>query len=285
MLLDVIEELDHDLFNGTQINERKAAICVNYLLTRFGLSLHPRGAIRNLPIVLRNVYVNLRDDTIRGIFKFLTGQSGTELDILLFNVPSVFGHRTANNFYVEVEMHEREAHAFQRLIDFSDFCNDRGFNIFPILVTNQRKTEIHKNISVVRFEELQKMAAYSLQHLSDPSEIPGLAYDNASFCLFILDLLSQQYRTNKIKLLEKLQEDQKLRRKAFDFHALTHGETKIEKLLISEDLRSLRRRITGNDGYIKKLKELDYVKDLGDNRLRLTVKGSKLLLKWRGRIA
>ena len=57
-----------------------------------------------------------------------------------------------------------------------------------------------------------------------------------------------------------------------------------DESIVKELAKQLRKRITGNMGYIKKLKTHDYITDRGNSGLKLTVKGSKLLLKWRGSI-
>lgn len=275
MLLQAIEELGK-IFGENQKYERRVAIYINYLLTYFGF-------VEHAPMVLRNVKVNLKDPDVESIFQYFgPRQEKTDLDILFLNTPTIFGHQAENNYYIEVEMAGRNDISLRRLEEFATSCEDRGTNLFPILITRfVREPWMRGGVQIINFDELHKMAKWALRELSTPKDVPGLAYDQASLCLHILDRLSESTWTMKDNLVKQLEKD-KLLRSTIDFHRFRKSVNirSLQDFVEFEELKTYRRRISDrHSGLIQELIKHDYVESI-EGKLSLTFKGSELLLKW-----
>jgi len=283
MLLDTINELDDQLFNGIQKYERTVALYVHHLLCSLCLTIDSRVVSQRLPVVVRSFPISLGSDYGKQIFPILssTGQQTTDIDVLFIGCPSPFGHEGEMNYYVEVEMHQRDHMAFQRLRDFSDFCKAKKVNLFPILVTNQRQTGyVSGDICVINFDNLKTIAGACNRHLLNSEDIPGLAWDDATICFYILDLLSRQERTVKSDLMSILLDSSFLWQKQPDFQNFVIKNISLRDCLQQESEREFRNRM---NKYLIKLKERELICDTRDGRAyQITPLGSKYIIRWRG---
>jgi len=279
-LLNVIDELDQLLFNGRQKNERRVAVDLHNILFSFGLSVGGNYVTERLPHVIRNMKVGLKDEHTRKVFPMFIGQEWTELDILFINAPSFLGHRARLNYYIEIEMQQRDTVAFQRLLDFSTFCKNKGIDLFPILVTNMRESGYVQDICIINVHDLRKSGAFYERYMNDVKQIPGLAYDDAASCLHILDVTSNAgERAVKEQLLVELRNRYILKRKAFDFRKFVTETVSLGDCLDSETSANFNRRMVE---YVRQLKEKDLLIDTADGRAhQLTPLSGKLILKWR----
>lgn len=281
-LLKIIDDLDDLLFNGRQKNERHAATDLHNILFSFGLSIDHNYVAQRFPYVIRNLTVSLKDEHIKQIFPILggTGQESTELDILFINAPSLLGHGAKLNYYVEVETQQRDPMAFQRLLDFTGFCKCKGIDLFPILVTSMRGSGYVQDICVINIDDLRKSGFFYEHYMNNIGQIPGLAYDDAASCFYILDLVSRAERVIREELLVELKNRDVLKRKTLDFRKLVAQNASLGDCLEAESISNFNKRVV--DGYIKKLKENELLTDTPDRKAhQLTPRSGKLILKWR----
>ena len=278
-LLSVIEELDNLLFEGRQKVERRTAVHLHNILFSFGLSVDHNHVTRRLPFVIRNLEVSLKDEHAKKVFQILEGQESTELDILFIDAPSLLGHGARLNYYAEIETQQRDTVAFQRLLDFSAFCKGGAINLFPILVTKMRRSGYVQDICVINIDDLRRAGSFYERYLVDIEQIPGLAYDDAACCFYILDLLSREERVVKERLLEELRKRHVLKQKTVDFTKVATGNLCLGDCLEPEEDNNFNKRMVG---YIRKLKEMNVITNTPDGRAhQLTPLGGKLILKWR----
>lgn len=281
MLIDIINMLDDQLFNGVQKYERLATLYINHLLCSLGLTIDNKYVSRRLPIIVRSFEISLKDDYIKQIFSILSssGQSSTDIDILFIGCSSPFGHESKANYYVEVEMHQRDHLAVQRLLDFSEFCKSKNVDLFPILVTNQRPNGYYRDICVVNFNNLKLVAGTCGRYLTRSEQIPGLAWDYASICFYILDLLSRQERTVKNDLLHQLVNTPSLWQKKPNFKRFLLENVSLKDCLQKESEKEFRRRM---NQYFLKLKKARLICDTPDGwAYQITHLGSKYIIDWR----
>lgn len=278
-LVNVIDELDHLLFNDRQKKERRVAVDLHNILFSFGLTVDGNYVTERLPYVIRNMKVGLKDEHTRKVFPIFIGQESTELDILFINAPSFLGHGARLNYYIEIEMQQRDTVAFQRLLDFSTFCKNKGIDLFPILVTNMRESGYVQDICIINVDDLRKSGAFYERYINDVAQIPGLAYDDAASCFYILDVISAHDRVSKEQLLVQLRDSHVLNRKLFDFRKFVTETVSLRDCLDSETMNNFNQRIVE---YVKQLKEKELLTDTPDRRAhRLTPSSGKLILKWR----
>lgn len=280
-LLNVIDELDDLLFNGRQKNERRVAVDLHNILFSFGLSINHNHVAQRLPYVIRNQEVSLKDEQVRTQIFPLLRQESTEIDILFINAPSPLGHGAKLNYYVEVETQRRDALASQRLLNFSAFCKRKGIDLFPILVVDIEASRYMEDICIMNMDELRKMGAFYERYMNDIEQIPGLAFDDAASCFYIMDLMSKKGIIIKEELHEELRRHPILWRKTINFKKFATEKASLDDCLEPETSANFNQRMLE---YIKKLKENGLIEDADIRSHQLTPSGGKCILKWRGGI-
>jgi hypothetical protein len=277
--LELINDLDQRMYNGIQKNERT----VIFLIDQF-LHLFPKDILKNQfqeisPIYLRNQKVNLKNELTKEIFSLLPLES-TEMDILIINDTSLFGHKTSFNYYIEVEMSGRDIHASYRLECFADYCKTNDIILLPILITNVNKTTLNKkNISIINIDDLL-IYTKDIVNIINPLEIPGIAWDNASIAYHIIDLISQKGRYDKDELNKELERNLILHQKSLNFNKLDQ-EKNLIKSLEDEETKDFRKRMHDIN---QKMEESKIIKDFEENPKYYTLAeiGKEYMIKWWG---
>ena len=227
--------------------------------------------------------ISLKEEHSKIIFPILAGQDSTELDILFINSPTQLGHEATLNYYIEVETQRRDPLAFQRLIDFSNFCKSRKIDLFPILITNIKGSGYVQEICVFNIDDLAKSGIYYERYLKNLEQIPGLSYDDAACCLYILDLVSERERFMKEELFVELKNHQVLKRKSLNLKRLVNeNEISLGDCLEFETSADFNRRL---NEYLKLLKEKKLLVNTVDGRAhQLTSLGAQYIIKWRSEL-
>lgn len=285
--LELIHSLDDKLFNGNQKNERTVAVLINDLLNLFPSMIEPEKYKLRLPIVIRNQTINLQKESIKKFFPIVhSAFNSTELDILFLDAISIFGHKSSVNYFIEVEMRERDVHAFQRLHDFSKACIDRGISLYSILVSNSRKTGFLDDfVCAINISDFNDWLNNGVTTINSPLDIPGVAYDNAAIAYYLLDYISTRERMDRDEILRHLfrigrghLHTHKLLRYEIDFDKLNSEKQRLSEVLIDEDLGKFNHRIS------KLLNTMRHYELIHDDEekyaYQLTALGSDYVLKW-----
>lgn len=268
------------MFNGTQKNERTVAVLLDRVIHTLPLIIDPINFHKESPIIIRNQTINLKKESTKKIFPLLSNQESTEIDILFINDTSPLGHSSSINYYVEVEMANRDAKALNRLYDFTTYCTQKGISLFPILITNLQKTQFNKGACFINFNDLQYLSDMCLSTLKTPLNIPGVAWDDSAITYHILDLVSQQFLITKRDLNKKLVNNPILYRKKLDFDTFTMPNKTLLNSLIEETPKDFRHRI---HDLLKKIEKCKLIKDSSDKRsYQLTSLGTEYVIKWWG---
>ena len=235
------------------------------------------------PVIIRNQVINLQKEEVQKAFHLLSsfGQKTTDIDILFLNETSPFGHSSSINYYVEVEMARRSLLSYDRLLDFSSYCRDRGIILFPILVSNLSKTKFIKNCCIMNIDDLKSWSNIPLSFVNTPLDIPGIAWDNSAIAYHILDLISHQYQIQKEDLISKLSENLVLYRNELDFGKLSRYTKLLTNALERENDKDFRRRM---HDLLKRMEDFNLVRDSIDDRgaYQLTELGSEYVMRWWG---
>jgi len=279
---EFINELDEYLFNGLHKNERIVAILLDKLMHSLPHIIDPNKTREYSPIIIRNQTINLQKESVRDIFPILSSsrQKTTDIDILFINVTSIFGHRSSINYYVEVEMADRDEKAYQRLFDFSNYCTNRGIALFPILVTNRRVTRFIQNCCIINISELISWSNISFVDVRSPLDVPGVAWDDSAIVYHILDLISRKERYPKNELITTLSSSPRLFRFELDFDLMSLIIRTLYEALKREDGKSFRRRM---HDLLRKMEQNDLIKDTPDKySYQLSSIGADYIIKWWG---
>lgn len=205
------------------------------------------------------------------------GQPTTELDILYLNAPSILGHKSSINYYIEVEMANRDILAYQRLGDFAGYCESIDITLFPILVTNVRATGFIKDCCILNMDDLSKISPKT--EITSPKQIPGLAWDNTAIAYYILETISQRYMYQKNELFRKLLRDMRIIRPEINFDMI-HKTRSLSRSIVYENTRDVSKRISN---IFTRLEDFDLIKKTNDNKsYQLTPQGSEYIIQWEG---
>ncbi len=277
-----MNELDQLLYNGLHKNERNVAVLVNSLIHSLPKIIDNAYFQTQSPIIIRNQTINLQKESMKRIFPILssTRQKTTDIDLLFIDDTSMFGHKSAINYFIEVEMAERDALAFQRLLDFSTYCNNTGINLFPILVTNRRYTSFVQNCCIINISDLNEWTNLSTKHIISPLDIPGISWDNPATAYHIINLISLRERYPKQNLDLMLSRIKVLKRSELDFDRLNPRTKSLSEILVPESQKDFRRRM---HDLLVRMEHFNLIQDTDDKRAyQLTNFGSEYVLKWWG---
>ena len=215
--------------------EREALVRIFQLMNAIVLSHEPKYITKILRTanVYRNVFV--RGRRTRELLE--TNEQQTEIDIIVLNAPSPFGHLSIRIHYI-IEVERKTGHdrfdyikAKERAKRFSMFFSDVFEQPFcPIVVLEEKTTytasRIVDGVYEFRLPDLKHMT--SVLYPQRLTEFPGFLADRALVKLFSLELVARTYdvteRLDKDMLYNEFRYELDMHRPATVNHAINLDE-------------------------------------------------------------